>query len=78
MFSLPKLLTLAVIIAVVWYGFKLVGTLDKRRKEAERRRAAAEDGTATKPRIDAEDLVPCPKCGTYVTPGADHDCADRA
>lgn len=69
--SLQKLLVLAAVIALVWYGFKFVGRLqDQRRAEGglrgraprrSKRRAAAE------PRVqDAEDMVVCPVCQAYV------------
>lgn len=71
MFSLPKLLVLALIIAVVWYGFKIVGRLDAKRKQEvrdgrrrgtpRRRQAEAED---------TEDLVRCPTCDTFVAANA--------
>ena len=32
-FSFTKLIVLAAIVVAVWYGFKFVGRLDKRRKE---------------------------------------------
>lgn len=71
MFSIPKLLVLAVIILVVWYGFKLVGRLDEKRKQevkdgrrrgSPRKKAAREDST--------EDLVRCPTCDTFVAANA--------
>ena len=34
--SLTKLLVLIAIIMVVWYGFKLIGQIDRARKEAQR------------------------------------------
>jgi uncharacterized protein len=59
-----KLLLLVLVVAAVWYGFKLVGQLDRRRKEevAERKRR---DGAS----IGKMDQ--CRVCGTYVV-------ADRA
>lgn len=40
MFSIQKLLVLAAIIAAIWYGFKLVGRLDRARKRKLREEAA--------------------------------------
>ena len=74
MFSLPKLAVLALIIAGIWYGFKLVGRLDKARKEADRNeRRSVRDKSAKVPEDtgdtgDTEDMVSCPSCGTYVIP----------
>ena len=81
-FSLQKLLVLAAVIALVWYGFKFVGRLQDQRKadgglgaRASRRpkrrdrRSTAE--TRAAPRAepsarDAEDMVACPVCQAYV------------
>jgi len=59
-FSLPKLLVLALIIAVVWYGFKWIGKVDRDRKAAVK---ARRDEPVSR---DAEDMVKCEVCGTFV------------
>ena len=73
-FSLQKLIVLVGIIAAVWYGFKLISRLDAARKaEAEvadkrkpgRGRFRWRRGAAPA-RKEAEDMVQCPGCGTYV------------
>ncbi len=63
--SFLKLLELVAVVAVIWFAF--------RRPAAPLRRAAAEPelqpGRAADPRpVPAEDLVRCPRCGTYVAP----------
>lgn len=64
---LQKLFLLVVVIAVVWYGFKLFGRLDQRRKgELDR------DGDG--PRVEAADTVQCPVCGAYVAEKGASDC----
>ena len=85
-FSIQKLLVLAAIIGAVWYGFKLVGRLDQARKAdargTDRKRATGrswwpgkrdreEKGGA---QVEAQDMVLCPRCKTYVTSLAAHDC----
>jgi uncharacterized protein len=72
-FSLQKLLVLAAVIALVWYGFKFVGRLQDQRKAdgglgARAPRRPKRRGTpATEPRAqDAEDMVACPVCQAYV------------
>ena len=70
-FSLPKLLVLAAIILVVWYGFKWVGQIDKQRKAAVKERERADA------RLNAEDMVKCPRCDTFVAAKGATAC-DRA
>ncbi len=72
-FSLQKLLVLAAVIALVWYGFKFVGRLQDQRKAdgglgARAPRPKRRGGApATEPRAqDAEDMVACPVCQAYV------------
>ena len=75
-FSLQKLALLVAIVAAVWYGFKLVKQLqdarelearnqgNPRRATAGRRRGKSQDRAADAQ--DAEQMVQCPVCGTYV------------
>lgn len=70
MFSLTKLLTLALILLLVWYGFRWIGRLDRIRKEQAResdrlRREAPPRRTASPP--VAEDMEKCVRCGVYVS-----------
>ena len=78
MFSIPKLLVLVALILVVLYGFRIAGSLNRRKQQRE----AAPDPTPEKKRererLEAEDLVQCPKCGAYVSAGADHECRRQA
>ena len=63
--SLPKLIVLIAIIMAIWYGFRLVGELDKARRQAERVAKQAtpkgRDSTA-----NVEETVRCRVCGAYV------------
>lgn len=61
-FSLGKILVLAVIVVAVWYGFKLIGRLEKRRKE---RAAEAARIRASEP-PEAGDMVKCRVCDAFV------------
>lgn len=86
-FSIQKLLVLAGVIAAVWYGFKFIGRLqqvrDAEAKAAGQRKRA---GFADQMRDwvtgrkgggaggEAEDLVPCPKCGAYVAARGAKSC----
>ena len=79
MFSIPKLLVLGLIIFVVLYGFKVVGSLNRRRAKDERpepRQAGRREREREK--LEAEDLVQCPRCGAYIAPGGDHECRREA
>ena len=70
-FSLNKLLLTTVIILAIWYGFKWVGRLDRARKK----KALKDKGGEPEIRsAEAESLVKCPVCGTYVSPGGAESC----
>lgn len=65
MFSIPsfsKLLVLAIIVAAVWFGFRLIGRLDKARKEAARQ----PQGVKAKARPSVEETVRCRVCDAFV------------
>lgn len=78
MFSIPsiqKLLVLISILGAVWYGFKLVGRLkDARDAQAKGQGAAPRPRNPWKGRrqapearsMEAEDMVECPVCRTFV------------
>lgn len=72
--SLPKLIVLIGIITAIWYGFRLVGALDRARRQAERMaqqgaRQAPGQAPPSQRRADVanvEDTVKCRACGAYV------------
>ena len=77
MFTIPsiqKLLLLAAILGAVWYGFKFVGRLkDERDAAAKKRGEPARQSNPWKGRQaassqvpEAEEMVQCPVCKTYV------------
>jgi hypothetical protein len=68
-FSLPKLLILIALIAVVWYGFKAVGRVNQKR-QAQANQAARNKHSA----IAAEDMIQCPKCRAYTASLESHSC----
>ena len=84
MFGLPsiqKLLLLALIVAAVWYGFKIAGRVkesrdrqDAQQRGAPQRRPARKASAPKEEAIEAEDMVPCPKCGAYVAAKAAGNC----
>jgi hypothetical protein len=62
-----KLLVLAAVIAIAWYGFKFVGRLDQQRKrKVARDEEAARDGIA--------DTVQCPVCDAYIAEDIKSNC----
>jgi uncharacterized protein len=72
MFSLPsfqKILVIVAILAAVWYGLKLIGRLDRERKQALKeaggkpaKRAASDSGSGSAVR----DLIECRSCHAFV------------
>ena len=76
LFSLPKLLLTAAIIAGVWYGFKWLNQRQAQIKSASRKQRKA-PGQKTYSKVDEpdiEEMVPCPDCGAYVAKGSNHKC----
>ena len=63
--SLPKLIFLIGIIAVVWYGFRFLGAVDRARKQAERV-AKQMAGQRRADVASVEDTVKCRVCDAYV------------
>jgi hypothetical protein len=72
-FSLGKLLELAVIILIVWYGFKFASRVQAVRAAHQRERTSPPRPSA--PPIQAEDLVRCAPCGSYVAAQGAAACA---
>lgn len=69
-FSLGKLLVLVAIVVAIWYGFKFVTRLDKRRKA----QLAEVKRTAEANPKEAGDMVKCRVCGVYVLSRGAMDC----
>jgi uncharacterized membrane-anchored protein len=69
MFGLPKLILIALVFAVVWWGVRWLNAvpheLPRRRSRPQQQRRSA--GRAE---IEAEDLVACRVCGAYVAASA--------
>jgi ribosomal protein L32 len=63
-FSLAKLIVLAAIIAAVWYGFKWVNRYQQVQSAKAARSAARREKADAAPAT--EELIACPRCGTYV------------
>jgi uncharacterized protein len=73
--SLGKLLLLAIVVGIVWYGFKYSARVNAIRRgvreEVARRQAASAPRT---PRRSVEDLVKCPQCGAFVAANGATNC----
>ena len=73
MFGLPsisKLMVLAIVLLVVWNGFKWINQLDKSRKDGGRKaaRGPRNEDRSSEPRggdIEGIETMACPECGTY-------------
>jgi uncharacterized protein len=65
--GLPKLILLALIIAIIWYGYRYLQRIEAVRRALRdelmrRQRATARPAQP----VEAEDLVKCATCGAYV------------
>ena len=88
MFSVQKLAVFAIIAAALWLGFRLVGRMDKKRKDEERRvrpswrhrffgtssRGRAGAGQRRADNLADVDMVACRVCGDYVASSGAKSC----
>ncbi len=70
-FSLQKLMLLVAVIGAVWYGFKFISRLQEAReleakKTGGRRAKPKRSGPTRASRGEAETMIECPVCKTYV------------
>ncbi|HEY1503341.1 MAG TPA: hypothetical protein VGF92_03525 [Stellaceae bacterium] len=79
--SFTKLLLLAVLVLIVWYGFKYAARIEAvkqaLRAEALRRREAAavgRGGDIPRSARPVEDLVKCQRCGSFVAARGAANC----
>jgi hypothetical protein len=63
MFS--KLLTLILLIAVVWYGYRYVVRINARMQA--KQKLDAQDSGLPRPHPNAEEMIRCPVCNVYVS-----------
>lgn len=66
MFSLSKLITLALIVLAVWYGFKWLQQVNAARAHRAARHARRESGGAGAAPVPTEDMTKCSVCGIYI------------
>lgn len=77
-FSLSKLVFTAVVIAIIWYGFKWLGRVQEMREKDAKERLKERTGgggqaRSTRP-ADAETMIKCPTCGTYLSASSPRSC----
>lgn len=72
-FGFSKLAVLVGIVMAVWYGFKLVGQLERVRKQAQDGQPPRRSGGG-KSAPEVEDTVQCPTCGAYVVAKSASPC----
>ncbi len=74
-----KVLFLALLAVIAWYGFKLVDRRNRVREElasrmAEAVRRSQSPSPSQPPSIEVDDLAACPVCGTFGVPGRVKNC----
>jgi len=77
MLSLFKILLTVAVIYAVWFGFKYrrrIGGVHKRVADESAREEDAANAARKPGEPVAQDLVPCPKCGSYIPAGTACSC----
>lgn len=76
--SFSKLILLAFVISVVWFGWSWVRRVEAvgraRREGVRAPDAAAGNGPAPRAGRGAQDMVKCAECGAYVVPDSATPC----
>jgi hypothetical protein len=77
MISLLKVVFTRAVVYAVWFAFKYRARIVAAHKTVmdEKARAATAEAASRKPGTPlAQDLVPCPKCGSYIAAGTRCSC----
>jgi hypothetical protein len=74
-FSLTKLLFTIAVIALIWYGFKWLNRVQDERERQDRERLKGGDSGA-RGDPDAETMIKCPTCGTYMASSTPKSCGE--
>jgi len=72
-FSLTKLLFTAAVIVLIWYGFKWLRRVQDERDRQDRERLKG-GSTGRRGDPDAETMIKCPTCGTYLSAASPRSC----
>jgi len=79
-FSATKLLFTVAAIAIVWWGFRWLGRVQRERRDLAKREARRmkEEGAAAQARSGGnpgvEDMVECRECGSFVASSGARNC----
>jgi uncharacterized protein len=72
MFGMPsfsKILILIAIISAIWFAFRLLGQLDRQRRDVARKEKERTRSQGPAPR-QVDDMVKCDVCGTFIARGS--------
>ncbi len=67
--SLGKILILVAIISAIWFGFRLLGQLDRQRRDVARKEKERARAHRATPR-QVDDMVKCEVCSTFIARGS--------
>jgi len=66
-FSITKLLFTGIAVFLIWNGFKWYTRMQENRDLGTRKRPAAQAASNRTAQVDAEEMIKCPVCETYVS-----------
>jgi len=66
-FSIAKLLFTIAAVVVAWNGFKWYTRMQQNRDLGTRKKPAAQAASNRAAQVDAEEMIKCPACETYVS-----------
>lgn len=76
--SFGKLLVLAIVILVVWYGFKYAARVEAVRRSLKEELTSRHRGAGSRtPARPVEDLVKCPRCSAFVAASGAANCGKQ-
>ncbi len=72
--SFSKLIVLAILIALVWYGFKYAARVEAIRRSVREEAARRQARPGVRPPRSVENLVKCQQCGAFVAATGATNC----
>jgi hypothetical protein len=73
-FSPTKILFTVILIAAVWYGFKIIGRIGAGKGAADEQVTKKDASAQEKKDASAQDMKKCPVCDAYVSAAAPANC----